>query len=574
MSVARMLACCALLVTAGAVAAEDDPARTPWRAGEIIRQWQPVPDSPAVRIPSPITRDEQVERVSLKEAIALALQNNPGIAAQRLEPIGQEGAVLEAQGVFDPTFAGELLQSHTLTPNTSALAGTRTAKIDDRSANFHLIKTFRTGTVATIDFLNERLDSNARFSQVRPQYRPELNFSLIQPLLQNFGWNFTYLVVRVAEETADAARYQYEAQLADFVGLVIAAYWNVVRARETLEVQRESHTLALRTVEENEARVRVGLLPPVATLEARADAAARQEQVLIAENDLAVARQRLAQLAFYRPADTFVPRTLEPVEEAMPEEVKPDLDETLAVALAERPEVHASARGVSAQQLNFRIAGNALLPRLDLVGSYGVNGASGTSRPIISSTDIGGGNCVPNPAQAGTFICNSPFGGPASDAYDRLTSNDYKSYTFGLQFQVPLANAAARGRYVQSRIARDQAELNHRELLSRVTFEAREAVSEVLTTRQRIDTSRVARELAEENLRNQTRRHEVGMATTKDLLDFQTRLTSARAAEVEAKVDHEISLAKWQRAMGRLLERYQIVIDQPGRGAVPWFARF
>src|SRR5438874_10644711 len=38
-----------------------------------------------------------------------------------------------------------------------------------------------------------------------------------------------------------------------------------------------SKALADRTVEENQARVRVGLLPPVAVLEAQADAASREE---------------------------------------------------------------------------------------------------------------------------------------------------------------------------------------------------------------------------------------------------------------------------------------------------------
>jgi hypothetical protein len=147
---------------------------------------------------------------------------------------------------------------------------------DDRNANLHLVKMLRTGTVATVDFLNERLDSNASFTQLRPLYRPGLNFSVVQPLLRNFGWDFSYLVVRVAEQAADAALYAYQAQLADFVELVIEAYWNVVRARETLEVQRESLALATRTVEENEARVKVGLLPPVARLEAEVDAKLRE----------------------------------------------------------------------------------------------------------------------------------------------------------------------------------------------------------------------------------------------------------------------------------------------------------
>jgi outer membrane protein len=566
-----------LLTMAAPGIANDVPGHEPtyWGATKLLRQWRPgIPPSPAVAVPAPITRDERVQPVTLSEAIALALANNPGIAAQRLEPLRQEEAILEAQGQYDPTLAGEVMQSHSRTPNASSLAGTRTLRVDDRTANLHLVKQFRTGTLATVDFLNERLDNNARFNQLRPEYVPRLNLSIVQPLLRNFGWDYSYLVVRVAEETAEGAYWSYQAQLADFVTTVITAYWNVVRARDQLAVQRASLALATRTVEENQARVKVGLLPPVAMLEAQADAKAREEQVLIADNDLAVARQQLAQLCFFRPDGTFVPRTLEPTDELAPEPLDIDLDETLTAAIAGRPEVLASTHGVAARALDEKIAGNGLLPRLDLVGSYGVNGLSGTNRPLVTTTPVPGGNCVANGAQPGTFVCNSPFGGPASDAYDRLSTNDFRTYSFGVQFQVPLSNAIARSQYARSRIARDQAELNHRELLSQVTLEARRTVSDVLTTRQRIDTSRVARELAEENLRNQEKRHEVGIATTKDLLDFQTRVTTARAAEVQAKVEHALAVARWRRAQGALLRGYRIVVEQPGRRATPWFARF
>jgi hypothetical protein len=133
---------------------------------------------------------------------------------------------------------------------------------------------------------------------------------------------------------------------------------------------------------------------------------------------------------------------------------------------------------------------------------------------------------------------------------------------------MPLSNAAAHSELAQRRIARNQAELNHRELLSRVTLEVRRTVADVVTGRQRIETSRVG-EFAEENLRNQGKRHEVGMATTKDLLDFQTRLTSARAAEVAAKIDYAV--ARWRRAQGRLLDHYQSV--RPAGQALPALVR-
>src|SRR5207245_6406582 len=127
--------------------------------------------------------------------------------------------------------------------------------------------------------------------------------------------------------------------------------------------------------------------------------------------------------------------------------------------------------------------------------------------------------------------------------------------------QMPLSNALARSELTQSRITRSQAELNHRQLLSNVTLEVRKSAADVTSARQRIDTTRVARALAEENLRNQEKRHEVGMATTKDLLDFQTRLTSARAAEVQAKIDFALSVARWRRAQGHLLSPSQLEVE-------------
>jgi outer membrane protein TolC len=63
------------------------------------------------------------------------------------------------------------------------------------------------------------------------------------------------------------------------------------------------------------------------------------------------------------------------------------------------------------------------------------------------------------------------------------------------------------------------------------------------------------------------------MATTKDLLDFQTQLTEARFTEVQARVRHAIAVARWRRAQGQILAQYQIVLQHPGR-STPWFARF
>lgn len=560
------------------------PPPSPWRLTVIPDQWKPgIDPSPALDVPSPVTRDEETQTVTLKEAIALALENNPRIAARRLEPARVGTSVLEAQAQFDPVLGGDALYSKSITPNPSALAQTETSVIETRQANAFLRKMFRTGTQFQLDFQNERLDNNAQFFELRPQYTPQLGFSLAQPLLRDFGWDFSYLVVRVQERTAEAAVFAYQAELADFVRDVIRSYMNVVGARANVEVRKQALELAETTTRESRARVDVGLLPPVAILEAEADAKAREDDLIRAQNLLEVTRQQLAQLCFYRPGGTFVPRSLEPVAYVEPEEVDIDLDETLDAALAQRPEIAASSRGVEARQFAEKIAANALLPRLDLVGGYGVNGLSGVGRPrafgsgpVLSDTDTGGCTFLaPN-----VFSCPppdpafSPYAGPQRDAYARLTGGDFHSYSFGLQLEVPIDNALAKSQHTRARIQTNQAELNHRELLSQVTLEVRQAVADVLSGRQRIDASRVARELAEENVRNQQKRYEVGMATTKDVLDFQQRLTEARVAEVQAHLDYNISVALWRRSQGELLEYYQIVVAPPSRQRAPWFALF
>src|SRR5512134_284326 len=83
------------------------PKQPSWRGAVLPDQWRSIERSRALDVPSPITRDDAVQQVTLKEVIAIALENNPGIAARRLEPSRLDTTVLEAQSSFDPTLTGE-----------------------------------------------------------------------------------------------------------------------------------------------------------------------------------------------------------------------------------------------------------------------------------------------------------------------------------------------------------------------------------------------------------------------------------------------------------------------------------
>jgi outer membrane protein TolC len=80
--------------------------------------------------------------------------------------------------------------------------------------------------------------------------------------------------------------------------------------------------------------------------------------------------------------------------------------------------------------------------------------------------------------------------------------------------------------------------------------------------------------LAEENVRSQRARYEVGLATTKDLLDYTTRLTQAQAAEAEALARYNIDLAELRRVEGTLLSARNVVVEARRDEEPPWWARF
>jgi len=66
----------------------------------------------------------------------------------------------------------------------------------------------------------------------------------------------------------------------------------------------------------------------------------------------------------------------------------------------------------------------------------------------------------------------------------------------------------------------------------------------------------------------------VGLVTTKDLLDFQDKLTQARAAEVQALTTYNSDLADMRRVEGSLLSARNIIIERATSESAPWWARF
>jgi outer membrane protein TolC len=423
-----------------------------------------------------------------------------------------------------------------------------------------LEKLVRTGATLSVAFDSSEIDTNSRFVGLRPQYKPEVSFSVTQPLLRNFGLDLTILLVRSAEASSNAAYYQYEAKLAGLIREVVESYWGVVQAKENVKVEEEGLRLAQTLEKENGARVKAGVLPPIAIKEAAAEAASREERVIVAANALSIATERLRLILQRNPDRAFVPRQIEPVDSPEVRTVDVDEQELIENAVARRPEVLRARYEIENRKILAKLRRNNLLPSLDLNASYGLNGLSGRGVPQVD-------------LQTGETRV-TPFTGDYGNSIDRMFSDDFNSYKAGVTLTVPLANATAGAEYVQGQIDLKRAELSYRQLLADVTLDVRKTIGDVRSNSKRITVTRLARELAEENLEQQQKRYNVGLATTKDILDFQEKLTGARAAESRALIDYTVSLAVLRQAEGTLLRQFDIVLEALPPTPTPLWAKF
>lgn len=525
----------------------------PWRL--FVDQWTPYPPPPTpYTLEFLRTADDETASVALREAVLMGLENNPGIAVDRLEPFRTAEETLIEKSVFDPELALEFGKEVEVDPR-----GTRTTnfstpllRTQSRDYNLSLRKLFRTGTALEISFLNNRFVSGFPTQVLKPEFRPRLGFSLAQPLLRGFGLGLTTIFVRIAENREGISLFDYQTRLTQLIQRITEAYWGVVFAKQRLEVQRKGVELAEALLKGAEARVRAGILPPVAVTEAQAEKARREELVIVAENELEIARTNLRLTLNLNPRNAFMPRRIEPAESPAVPPLEMDRTRSRELALTRRHELLSANLRVQNQALQVRYTENQLLPRLDLKAGAGLTGLAGELKPNESN----------------------PFSGNYGSAIDRLGSGNFYDYGVGVVLQFPLGNGQARSNFARARIELEQARARQRDLISRITLEVERALGDLDADFKRIQTSRLARGFAEENLRGQEKRLEVGLVTQKDVIDFQTRFLEAKVAELRALIDYNVSLSRLKLAEGTLLEHYNVHVEGPAKEADPWWARF
>ena len=562
----------------------DNPAAFP---NIIAHQWSTVREVPPESLVSETyiqTVDRTARRMTLKEAVYIALRNNPNVKEIELNPVASQEAVREANGAFDPNLTSQVDVIKTVVPATSILqTGGATAfatKLYDWNFGVNKLSAITNGT-ASVTFNNERTLSNSAFAAVNPSYNPTLAVSLSQPLLQNFGWQFATISVRVAESQQKQSQWGYEQSLQDLVQQIASDYWNVVLTEENLEVARAALKFNQDLVRQNSISVRVGTLAPLDLQEAESAAATSEANVFTAEANLKTARAQLREDVMFNPEGTFLPAAIEPAQLPNPHEpIAINEENSLRAAVEYRPSLAQLREAIRAALLQVRFSENQTLPQLNFGGQIGVTSTAGTAKcsAPFGTPVAGSGNCTPPPRGGTAFPPNSgnrlPFGGIYGDALNRMWNFSYYSYAAVISFQMPLDDATSRAALAQARVQYDQQRMQYRAALSQAVVQIENAIANLYADQKRAQATEQATFYARQSLHDEGVRFRVGMATTHDLLQFQEEEVAAEGNQVQAFVDLENAKINLQHAQGTLLTAFNVAFQIQNPHEEPWFATF
>lgn len=463
-------------------------------------------------------------RLDLPRAVEMALARNFSLEVAAYQPRIAAAQITEELGQFDP----RLQASYNRFEDTDRRAfddterpGSLITRTDAADLSLRGLLPWGMTYDAGIAAVNRRGTDNdfADSFTITPA------LGATQPLLRDFGPAANLAGLRIARTDARISQWAYRQRIIDVITQVWFVYNDLAFAMENLDVAQRSQNLARQLLRDNEQRAEIGVMSPLNVTTARADVAAREEAVILARRAVRDSENFLKQL-ITDDIDTLLRRPLTIAPPLSPV-VKIDVADGIRAALDWRPDYQQALLDIRRQGINLAFARNQALPRLDLSGSLDLIGFdSGFTRSL--------GNAF---------------------------AQDRTAFTVGALFSVPIPNREGRGRVEAAQLRAAQALIELKRLEQDIIVRVDNAAGQIETNRQRIVSTAEARKLAEESLAAGDERLRAGTATTFELLELQTRLSTAEAAELRARSDYNKAVAEYDRQTGLSLERNGVAVE-------------
>jgi outer membrane protein len=289
-------------------------------AGVLRQAAQAAPQVPVPVPPVTVPNDPRPRlSLTLDDAVKRALDQNLDIAVQKINQQTYDVTLASLRSVYSPTL--------------SSLVSTQTQKTASNSTISGASQTGATISASTVQFNgslqqqvpwhggsfsaqlnNTRQTTTSLNALFNPSYTPNWSATYTQPLLRNFSIDSNRQQILVTKINQEISNLQLQQTITNTLANVRNAYWDYVFAVQSVEVARQSLSLAEELLKNNQAKVEIGTMAPIDVVQAQAQAAAQRGTLVTAEGTMRTAEIALKRLIVSGTTDPLWTSAIDPVD--------------------------------------------------------------------------------------------------------------------------------------------------------------------------------------------------------------------------------------------------------------------
>jgi outer membrane protein len=546
-------------------------------------------------------------KLTLQEAVELAMENSMDIVVQRYNPWVADTAILKAKAgslaaaipgaifvgatannpllSYDPLVTTTIgIDSRVVPVNNPLTSGTGTGllaltglSLHTSTFNTQFTQGFTTGTNFFTTWDNTRSSSTSGANLFNPSVQSSIFVGFTQQLLNGFGRTVNTRNIVIAKNNRKIADWVFTQQAITTVTNTITAYWELVYSRENVKVQQQAVTVAQKLYNDNKKQLEIGTMAPLDVTRAESELATDRQNLIVAQTTQLQNEQILKNAISKNPmAPNLVNVEIIPTDlPSRPEAIEaPSFEEAAKEAFAKRPELQEEALNLLNSAVDIKATRNALLPTATLQAQYGTVGLAGDQR-LFSATTVAGapvvlsdGSTAPGglfvPATQITQTGTAKAGFP--DAMSSVFHNNFPDYSVQLNVQIPIRNRSAQADNQRAILTQRQLEAQLQQLKNAALLDVRNSYIALTQDRAQVDAASKARELQQQTFDAEQKKYQLGASTVYLVIQTQRDLINAQGTELRALANLVEAKANYERAVGRTLEVNRVTIADAKSG--------
>jgi outer membrane protein TolC len=454
---------------------------------------------------------------------------------------------------YDPSISVQYNDEHGTFPVANQVTfGVPSVLQNDVNGNASYQQSFPTGTTMNFSWQNNRQTTNGRFTDLIPALTSTYRVQFTQRLLSGFGLGPNLRFLRIARNNREVTDIAFRNQMIATTTQIENIYWDLVDAVEDVRVKERSTSLAEKTLEDDKKQLELQAIAPLDVTRDEAVLDSSNQDLIIAQTNLQLQELLMKNAITRNLGDPAIASaTVVPTDTIVIPENEP---------VVPTQDLIADALSHRPELAEARIdMTNRQLTR---------KAAKNALLPTLNLVAFYGGSGlagVPNLRNPGD--ANLPLTG-FSDALLNTFNSSSPDYSVGFSLNVPLRNRSAQADQVRSELEYGQAELHLQQLQNQVGIEVRNAQFALTQNRARVVAARKSAEVAQHTLDIEQKKLALGASSSLQVLQVGRDLAVAESNLVIATTAYAKSKVELDRSIGATLVNNGINIEDAETGVV------